>query len=88
MKKRKKLTAAQRRKHGLPLYLRLSPQNITQDAWYYEEPKGLHLVSHDAPIPGHSHQVTNLVIKWRSLEETMKRYRAYRRACRASEVQP
>lgn len=79
-KRGKPLTPAQRRRVGLPQKLSLSPQNINDDAWYYEEPKGLHMVAYEAPIPGHARQVLHLTIRWKTLEATMKRYLAYRRA--------
>lgn len=81
-KRGKPLSSAMRKNLKLPQKLSLSPQHINKDAWYYEEPNGLHVVAYEAPIPGHARQVLHLTVKWKTLEETMKRYRAYRRALR------
>jgi hypothetical protein len=83
VKPKKKLTARQRRKAGLPLHLSLSPQPIKPDEWYYEEPKHVHVVVWSPPLdraysrgermPVHTR------IPWSSLAKSLKRYRAYRR---------
>lgn len=76
-KRSKKMTDKQRRATGLPVSLSLSPQSISEDAWYYEERKGLHLVVWDQPIAGHTRKVQNLTIPWRQLRGTMARYGRY-----------
>lgn len=83
-KAKNKLTAAQRRKHGLPLHLSLSPQHIRPDGWYYEEPRHVHVVVWTPPLeraysrgermPVHTR------IPWSALTKSLKRYRAYRRS--------
>lgn len=82
---KKKMSKANRRKLKLPEKLSLSPQHINDEAWYYEERKGLHIVAYEAPIPGHARQVMHLHIPLRTLEASMKRYQAERRARRPGE---
>ncbi len=83
MAKGKKLTAAQRKKHGLPLHLSLSPQNIRADEWYYEEGKHVHVVVWTPPLEraysrGERFAV-HTKIPWSKLANSLRRYRAYRR---------
>jgi hypothetical protein len=75
---KKKLPDKMRRKLGLPLHLSLSPQHITDDAWYYEEKTGLHLVIWGPDVPGHQREVQHFRIKWRQMINTMRRYRRFK----------
>lgn len=77
-KAKKKMPAKMRRKLGLPLHLSLSPQHITDDAWYYEEKTGLHLVIWETPVAGHMRTNQHLRIKWRQVLDTMRRYRKFK----------
>lgn len=86
---KKNLTAAQRRKAGLPLHLSLSPQRVRKDSWYYEEPKHVHIVVWTEPLEraysrGERFAV-HARIPWASLAKSMKRYRAYKRTHSAGE---
>ncbi len=78
----KKLTPAMRKKAGLPQHLSLSPQRINRNAWYYEEPRHIDVVTwitvtNGQRVPVHVH------LSWKSLERSMRRYRAYRRSVSA-----
>lgn len=89
MAKGKKLTAAQRRKAGLPLHLSLSPQSIREDQWYYEEPKHVHVVVWTPPLERAysrgERMPVHTKIAWAKLASSLKRYRAYRRSAGKSE---
>jgi hypothetical protein len=93
MAKVKKLTAAQRRKNGLPLHLSLSPQPIKPDQqWYYEEPKHVHVVAWSEPLERATSRgekiVVHVKIPWSRLANSMRRYRSYKRAVGKTEKQP
>lgn len=64
--------------------LSLEPQHISEDAWYYEERKGLHVIAYVPGRPGEAREVAHALISWKSLEESMVRYRAHKRASRAT----
>lgn len=75
----KRLTAAQRRKAGLPLHLSLAPQRINRSQWYYEEPRHIDVVAWVTVSNGQRMPV-HAKIPWKSIERSMRRYRAYKRA--------
>lgn len=82
MTQRKKLSAAQRRKVGLPLHLSLAPQHIRPDEWYYEEPKHIDVVAwvaSDRAMSAREKFPIHIKIPWHSLAKSLKRYRAYKR---------
>jgi hypothetical protein len=81
---KRRLTAGQRKKAGLPQKLSLSPQHIRPDEWYYEEPKHIHIVAWIPPLKRAHTQgeriAAHVRIPWSSIERSLKRYRAYKRA--------
>lgn len=76
MAKRKKLTQAERRKHGLPEFLSLSSQKLHKDAWYYEDHGGIDIHvwtrADRALSKGEAHHV-RVKIPWRKLQASMRR---------------
>jgi len=63
----------------LPEPMSLSPQLINEDIWYYEEKKGLHFVVWNEQVPGHTRTHQQFDVPWRSVVNTMNRYRKWRR---------
>lgn len=79
MKKKRPLTAKERRSPGLPLKLSLAPQRLTTDSWYYEERKGLRIVYWHS-LPNGTREAIHLTIPVKKIEASMRRYRAERAA--------
>lgn len=83
MAKGKKLTKAQRKKAGLPLYVSLAPQSISRDAWYYEERGKLHLVvwtNFERALSKGERVPVHVRIPWKRIEGSVRRMRAEIRA--------
>jgi hypothetical protein len=62
--------------------LSLAPQGQSDTWWYYEEAKGIHLVSYkpaDKVTPSH------ITIPWSLLEKTLQRYQRHKRAAKGKE---
>ena len=53
--------------------LSLKPQNIDEKTWYYEEPKGLHVVREARTIVGGFIQTEQFVIPWKMLRVSLAR---------------
>lgn len=88
MAKDKKLTVAQRKKNGLPLYTSLAPQRIHKDAWYYEERGKLHVVvwaTMERAVSQGERVPVHVNIPWAKVEASLPRMRA-ERSRRASTV--
>ena len=58
--------------------LSLDPHEITPDVWYYEDPKGIELV-HRITVKGIYIRTDSIVIPWRKIEASFKRYDKARR---------
>jgi hypothetical protein len=48
-----------------------SPQNITEECWYYEEPFGIEII---CELPERSNRPLHIKIGWRKLAASVKRY--------------
>lgn len=55
--------------------LSLSPQNLTNDSWYYETRKGLEIINYRKNESGnHERNPDRIVIPWRKVLESVRRY--------------
>ncbi len=55
------------------------PRMISKSEWYYEEPRGLHMVVESHDENGSPVGLIHFRIMWKTLEQSMKNYRKYKR---------
>lgn len=54
-------------------HLSLEPQNITDELWYYEEPKGINIVHEINKFNGEHIRTDQIIIPWSKIIHSLKR---------------